>query len=130
MNEMMLHQREIFAQMNGARLQEISLGISAIALEFAKQNQSETLLYRLKTASVVFEDVPKSEVYEEVIQGTLPRLYASLEATLTSIEFDGSRSILVFSNGATFMIEDVEGLWDHTFAIESLSTADHQDFLF
>ncbi|MEM7493559.1 MAG: hypothetical protein AAF296_09275 [Pseudomonadota bacterium] len=130
MNEMLLHQREIFTQMSGARLQAISLGISAIALEFAKQNQSETLLYRLKTASFVFEDAPKNQVYEEVIRGTLPGLYASLEATLTSIEFDGSRSILVFSNGATFTIKDVEGLWDHTFAIERISIAERQDFLF
>lgn len=120
----------ILDDMIGARLQEVSVGKSAITLDFVHSDVQKSCVFRLKTASFVSSASRECDEYEAEIERTLPVLYQQMENTVEAIEFDGARAVLRFSGGSLFLVEDVEKFWDNTFSIEVRNFDQPADFLF
>jgi hypothetical protein len=120
----------ILADMAGSTLQEITVGKSAINLDFISNDPKKGCVFRMKTASFVSSVSRASDDYEVEIERTLPKLYQQIENTLDVIEFVGARGLLRFSGGDTFVVEDFDKLWDNTFTIEVRNFDRPIDFLF
>lgn len=120
----------ILHDMVGARLQEVAIGKSTIGLDFVPADLQRSCVFRLKTASFFSSDSRVSDEYESEIERAFPKLYQQIENTLEAIEFDGTRGVLRFSGGSTFVVEDFENLWDNTFSIEVRNSRQRAEFLF
>jgi hypothetical protein len=120
----------ILHDMVGSRLQEFTVGKSAIALDFVPRDPLKSCVFRLKTAAFFSSNSRKSEEYEFEIRRSLPILYQQIHNTLEIIQFDGTFGFLRFSGDISFVVEDFEKIWDTTFSVEIRNFSQPADFLF
>jgi hypothetical protein len=120
----------VLPSMANSHMDRIVLDKHAICLEFYHARGHKSVRYLLKTTSFVTRSTPETDDYESEMRKSVPLLYRELEETLTNITFDGETAKLEFSSGATFIIRDVEELWDNTFSVEVIKHGQSEEFLF